>query len=191
MNMGRGKMIRIIIIISLMVVIAIFGAEEQNMHSIYNFDMINIKGDTLKLSEYAGKVTLIVNTASKCGFTYQYEGLEKLYKTYKDQGFVILGFPANNFLKQEPGSDVEIANFCSINYGVTFPMFSKISVRGKSIHPLYEYLTSKDTNPEFSGKISWNFNKFLISRDGKIINRFGSRVKPENEDLIKAIEEAL
>jgi glutathione peroxidase len=174
-----------------MVVIAIFGAEEQNMHSIYNFDMINIKGDTLKLSEYAGKVTLIVNTASKCGFTYQYEGLEKLYKTYKDQGFVILGFPANNFLKQEPGSDVEIANFCSINYGVTFPMFSKISVRGKSIHPLYEYLTSKDTNPEFSGKISWNFNKFLISRDGKIINRFGSRVKPENEDLIKAIEEAL
>ena len=178
-------------IMILLVVVTAIQAEEQNMNNIYDFKMVSIQGDTLQLSEYAGKVLLIVNTASKCGFTYQYEGLEKLYKTYKDQGFVILGFPANNFLKQGPGSDVEIANFCSINYGVTFPMFSKISVRGKSIHPLYEYLTSKDTNPEFSGKISWNFNKFLISRDGKIINRFGSRVKPENEDLIKAIEEAL
>ena len=189
--MGRSKMNKIIMIISLLIVIATFQAEEQSMNSIYNFEMINIQGNTLKLSECAGKVILIVNTASKCGFTYQYEGLEKLYKTYKDSGFVILGFPANNFLKQEPGNNEEIAEFCSINYGVTFPMFSKISVKGKDIHPLYNFLTSKDTNPEFGGKISWNFNKFLISRDGKIINRFGSRVKPENEDLIKAIEEAL
>jgi len=189
--MVRGKMKKIILIISLMVVIVTFQAEEQNMNSIYDFEMINIQGDTLKLSEYTGKVMLIVNTASKCGFTYQYEGLEKLYETYKDSGFVILGFPANNFLKQEPGSDKEIATFCHINYGVTFPMFSKISVKGKDMHPLYKYLTSKETNPEFSGKISWNFNKFLISKEGKIINRFGSKVKPKSKKIIEAIEGAL
>ncbi len=189
--MVRDKMKRIIMIMILLVVITAIQAEEQNMNSIYDFEMVNIQGDTLKLSEYIGKVMLIVNTASKCGFTYQYEGLEKLYETYKDSGFVILGFPANNFLKQEPGSNEEIATFCSINYGITFPMFSKISVRGKDMHPLYKYLTSKDTNPEFSGKISWNFNKFLISKGGKIINRFGSRDKPESDKIIKAIEGAL
>jgi len=134
---------------------------------------------------------MIVNTASKCGFTYQYEGLEKLYETYKDSGLVILGFPANNFLKQEPGSDEEITSFCRLNYGVTFPMFSKISVKGKDIHPLYKHLTSKDAGHEFGGKISWNFNKILISRDGKIINRYGSKVKPESDKIIKAIEDAL
>jgi glutathione peroxidase len=186
--MGRSKMNKIIMIISLLIVIATFQAEEQSMNSICDFEMINIQGDTLKLSEYAGKVILVVNTASKCGFTYQYEGLEKLYKTYKDSGFVILGFPANNFLKQEPGNNEEIAEFCSINYGVTFPMFSKISVKGKNMHPLYNYLTSKDTNPEFGGKITWNFNKFLISKEGKIINRFGSREKPESKKIIEAIE---
>ena len=189
--MGKNKMNRIILIISLLVVIATIQAEEQNMNSIYNFKMIDIKGDTLQLSEFTGKVLLIVNTASKCGFTYQYEGIEKLHKTYNEQGFVILGFLANNFLKQEPGSDEEIATFCSINYGVTFPMFSKISVKGKTMHPLYQYLTSKETNPEFGGKISWNFNKFMISKEGKIINRFGSRDKPESEKIIKAIEGAL
>ena len=178
-------------ILILLVVITAIQAEEQNMNSIYDFKMVNILGDTLQLSEYAGKVLLIVNTASKCGFTYQYEGLEKLYETYKEQGLMILGFPANNFLKQEPGSDEEIATFCRLNYGVTFPMFSKISVRGKNMHPLYKYLTSKETNPEFSGKITWNFNKFLISKEGKIINRFGSKDKPESEKIIQAIEKAL
>ena len=175
----------------LLVVMTTIQAEEQDMNSIYDFKMVNIQGDTLKLSEYAGKVLLIVNTASKCGFTYQYEGLEKLYETYQDQGLVILGFPANNFLKQEPGTDKEIASFCRLNYGVTFPMFSKISVKGKTMHPLYQYLTSKETNPEFSGKISWNFNKFLISKEGKIINRFGSKDKPESEKIIQAIKGAL
>lgn len=150
-----------------------------------------IKGDSIKLDEYKGKVIMIVNTASKCGFTYQYDGLEKLYQDYKDQGLVILGFPANNFLKQEPGTNEEIASFCRLNYGVTFPMFSKISVKGKDIHPLYEYLTSKDVGHNFGGKVSWNFNKFLIGKDGKIINRFGSKVKPEDEKIVKAIEEAL
>ena len=134
---------------------------------------------------------MIVNTASKCGFTYQYDGLENLYQTYKDRDFVILGFPANNFLKQEPGTNEEIAEFCRINYGVTFPMFSKISVKGKDIHPLYDFLTSKESNPEHGGSISWNFNKFLISKDGEIIDRFGSRQKPESEKIVQAIEAAL
>jgi len=165
--------------------------EEKIMNNIYDFTMKDIKGDSVNLADFKDEVILIVNTASKCGFTYQYEGLEKLYETYKDSGLVVLGFPANNFLKQEPGSDEEIASFCSLNYGVTFPMFSKISVKGKDIHPLYEYLTSKEADHEFGGKISWNFNKFLISRNGKIINRFGSKVKPESEKIIKAIEGAL
>jgi len=182
---------RIVIITFLLVVITAIQAEEQKMNNIYDFTMENIEGDSVKLADFRGKVILIVNTASKCGFTYQYEGLEKLYETYKDSGLVILGFPANNFLKQEPGSDEEIASFCSLNYGVTFLMFSKISVKGKDIHPLYKYLTSKDADHEFGGKISWNFNKFLISRDGKIINRFGSKVKPEDEKIINAIKEVL
>ena len=181
---------KIILLFMLMIMMNLIHAEEKAM-SIYDFTMKDISGNEVKLDEYKDKVILIVNTASKCGFTYQYEGLEKLYETYKDSGFVILGFPANNFLKQEPGRDDEIATFCSINYGVTFPMFSKISVKGKEIDPLYEYLTSKDFGHEFGGKISWNFNKFLISKDGKIINRFGSKVKPENEIIVTAIEEAL
>lgn len=158
---------------------------------IYDFTMQNIEGEDVDLAEFNGQVVLIVNVASKCGFTYQYEGLQKIYEQYKDQDFTILGFPANNFLKQEPGTNAEISNFCSINYGVTFPMFAKISVRGKDIHPLYKFLTNKETNPETTGKITWNFNKFLIDREGKIVNRFGSRVKPESEKLTSAIEEEL
>ncbi|MDF7797873.1 glutathione peroxidase [Pontiellaceae bacterium B1224] len=161
------------------------------MNSIYEIEAQTISGETIKLEAYKGKTLLIVNTASKCGFTGQYEGLEKLYKTYQDQGFVVLGFPSNDFLKQEPGSNEEIASFCQINYGVTFPMFGKISVKGSNQHPLYTYLTSKQTDPEFAGKISWNFNKFLISSDGKIIGRFGSRTKPEDSKLVEAIEGAL
>jgi glutathione peroxidase len=165
--------------------------KEINVNSIYEIEAKNISGETIKLEAYKGKALLIVNTASKCGFTGQYEGLEKLYKTYQDQGFVVLGFPSNDFLKQEPGSNEEIASFCQINYGVTFPMFGKVSVKGSDQHPLYTYLTSKQTDPEFAGKISWNFNKFLISKEGKIIGRFGSRTKPEDEKLVEAIEGAL
>ncbi|MDP8269100.1 MAG: glutathione peroxidase [Candidatus Tenebribacter davisii] len=181
---------KIVLLFVLMIMIILIHSEEKAM-SIYDFIMEDISGNEVKLEGYKGKVILIVNTASKCGFTYQYEGLEKLYETYKDSGLVILGFPANNFLKQEPGSDEEIATFCRLNYGVTFPMFSKISVKGKDIHPLYDYLTSKESDHEFGGKISWNFNKFLISRDGKIINRFGSKVKPGSDEIVKAIEGAL
>jgi glutathione peroxidase len=136
-------------------------------------------------------VVLVVNVASRCGFTPQYEGLEALYQKYKEKGFVVLGFPANNFLWQEPGTDAEIKTFCSTKYNVTFPLFSKISVRGKDQHPLYVWLTSKDANPNFSGAISWNFNKFLISRDGTVAARFGSKETPDSENMKKAIETAL
>ena len=162
--------------------------KENPMKSIYDIEATTITGETIKLEAYKGKTLLIVNTASKCGFTGQYDGLQALYETYKDNEFVVLGFPSNDFLKQEPGSDDEIASFCKLNYGVTFPMFGKISVKGDEQHPLYTFLTSKETNPEFSGKISWNFNKFLISPDGTIISRFGSRTKPSDKDLIEAIE---
>jgi len=159
--------------------------------SIYDFTMLSLDGKAVKLDSYKGKVLLIVNTASKCGFTKQYDGLQELYELYKNDGLVILGFPANNFLHQEPGSNQEILNFCRLSYGVTFPMFEKISVAGKDIHPLYKYLTDKKANPKFGGKISWNFNKFLISKEGRIINRFGSATVPFDKHVINAIEEAL
>lgn len=166
-------------------------AEDKKMNSVYDFVVKDIDGNDVKLVDYAGKVLLIVNVASKCGFTSQYEGLQALYQKYQDQGLVILGFPANNFLNQEPGTNAEIKQFCSLNYQVTFPMFSKISVKGKDQAPLYQFLTSNKTNPEFGGGISWNFNKFLIGRNGQIVDRFGSRTKPQSDKVVQAIEKAL
>jgi len=165
--------------------------KEIAVKSLYEIEVNTIAGEPVKIGQYQGKVLLIVNTASKCGFTKQYDGLQKLYEKYADQGLEVLGFPSNDFLKQEPGSNEEIAEFCKLNYGVTFPMFEKIVVKGKGQHPLYAYLTSEEANPEFSGKISWNFNKFLISRDGKIVNRFGSRTEPDDAELTEAIEAEL
>jgi len=159
--------------------------------SVYDFTVKDIEGKDTSLALYKGKVLLIVNTASKCGFTGQYEGLEKLYKTYQDRGLVILGFPANNFLWQEPGTDGEIKQFCSIKFGVTFPMFSKISVKGKNQDPLYAFLTDEKANPGFGGAITWNFNKFLVGRDGKVVGRFGSKVEPDSKELVEAVEKAL
>ncbi len=159
--------------------------------NIYAFTMLDIDGRAVALSSYKGKVALIVNVASKCGFTGQYAGLEKLYQGYRERGLVVLGFPANDFLRQEPGTDEEIKQFCTLSYGVTFPMFSKISVKGKDIHPLYAYLTSPAANPNHGGAISWNFNKFLVGRDGAVLARFGSRTKPDDKDLVAAIEAAL
>ena len=164
---------------------------EATMTNIYDFTMRDIDGKEVSLSAFQGKVLLIVNVASKCGFTGQYAGLEKLYTTYTNRGFVVLGFPANDFLGQEPGTEAEIKSFCTLTYGVTFPMFAKISVKGKGMHPLYEYLTAKETNPKFGGAISWNFNKFLIGRDGMIVGRFGSRTKPDDNELVAAVEQAL
>ena len=166
-------------------------SQEDNMNRFYDFMVKDIMGRQVKLEIYKGNVILVVNTASKCGFTPQYEGLQKIYEKYRDRGFVILGFPANNFMRQEPGTNDQIREFCSINYGVTFPMFSKISVRGKDIHPLYRFLTSRETNPDFHGKITWNFNKFLINRQGKCIHRFQSKVTPLSPELISALEKAL
>ncbi len=156
--------------------------------SVYDFTMKNIDGKDIKLSSYKGKVLLIVNVASRCGYTPQYEGLQKLYTTYKDKGLVILGFPANNFKEQEPGSNEEIKEFCSLKYGVSFPLFSKISVKGDDKHPLYKYLTE---NPENGGEITWNFNKFLVSKDGKVLAHFSQKDKPEDPKMAEAIEAAL
>jgi len=174
-----------------MILILIGGITMLTATSFYDFSMKSIDGKDVKLEIYKGKVLLIVNTASKCGFTKQYDGLQELYNRYENDGLVVLGFPANNFLHQEPGTNEDIQDFCRLNFGVTFPMFEKISVAGKNIHPLYKYLTDKASNPDFGGKISWNFNKFLISREGTIINRFGSATAPLDKDVIAAIEEAL
>jgi glutathione peroxidase len=159
--------------------------------TIYDFSVKDIDGKEVSLSAYRGDVVLIVNVASRCGFTPQYGGLQSLYKTYKDKGLVVLGFPANNFMGQEPGSDQEIKAFCTTKYHVTFPMFSKISVEGKDQAPLYAFLTDKRANPTVDGKISWNFNKFLIGRDGKVIRQFGSRTAPDNPELVGVINQAL
>ena len=171
---------------------SLYSVEIEPMESkLYSFTMDDIDGKPVGLSEYTGKVLLIVNVASKCGFTKQYAGLQALYEKYQEQGFVILGFPANNFRGQEPGTDTEIKQFCTTKFNVTFPMFSKISVKGKDIHPLYQYLTSPEENGEFGTAITWNFNKFLIDKNGKTINYFGSRVDPLDSEMIDAVENAL
>ena len=159
--------------------------------SIYSFTMKTIDGTDVALSRYRGKVMVIVNVASKCGFTPQYKDLETLYTRYADSGLVILGFPANNFRGQEPGTDAEIKTFCTTTYGVTFPMFSKISVKGDDQHPLYRFLTSASTNPNFAGDVRWNFTKYLIDRKGNIIGKFDSAVKPLSDELVNAIESVL
>ncbi|MDT8323286.1 MAG: glutathione peroxidase [Bacteroidota bacterium] len=150
--------------------------------------MTTIDGEEKALADYAGEVMLIVNTASKCGFTPQYEGLEKLHRTYADRGLRILAFPANNFGAQEPGTDAQIKEFCSSTYDVTFDLFSKISVTGEEMHPLYAYLTQKSG---FGDEIKWNFTKFLVDRNGAVVARFNTRVDPLDEKVIAAVEKAL
>jgi glutathione peroxidase len=159
--------------------------------SVLDFTPTSITGQPAPLSAYKGKVLLIVNVASKCGYTPQYTGLETMYRKYKDQGFVILGFPANNFMAQEPGSDAEIQTFCKNKYDVTFPMYHKISVKGDDQAPLYKFLTDKSTNPASSGDIKWNFTKFLIGRDGNIVARFEPATKPDSPEVTTAVEQAL
>lgn len=150
--------------------------------SIYDFKVSALNGDTIDFANFKGKKILIVNTASKCGFTPQYEGLEKLYETYKDK-LVVIGFPANNFLYQEPGSNEKIQEFCKKNYGVTFPMAAKISVKGKSIAPIYKWLCNKEENGVMDAKITWNFNKFLLDENGKLVAHFTSKVTPMSEEI--------
>lgn len=158
------------------------------MASIYDFEVNTISGKAVPLAEYKGKVLLIVNTASKCGFTPQFTGLETLYSDLKEQGLDILGFPCNQFLKQDPGSDSEISEFCSLNYGVTFPMFSKIEVNGDNTHPLYNYLKKEAKGMLGSEKIKWNFTKFLVNREGEVVKRYAPNTEPKDiEADIKAL----
>jgi len=157
---------------------------------VYGFTLNSIDGKPAPLAEYKGKVVLLVNVASQCGYTPQYSGLEATYEKYKDQGFVILGFPANNFGAQEPGTNEEIKTFCTRKYSVTFPMYSKISVKGADQAPLYAYLT-KETGPGITGEIKWNFTKFLVDRDGKVVQRFEPAVTPDSKEVTAAIEKQL
>ncbi len=166
-------------------------AEPMTERSVLDFTMKSIDNKDVAISSYKGKVLLIVNVASRCGNTKQYEGLEKLYETYRDRGFEVLGFPANNFMGQEPGTNAEIKEFCSTKYGVTFPMFSKISVKGDDQHPLYRFLTSDATNPKYAGAVKWNFQKYLIGRDGEVIAKFAPGDEPMSQDVVSAIEAAL
>ena len=159
--------------------------------SILDFHVRDINGKDVDLSSYQGKVLMIVNTASQCGLTPQYKDLEATYEKYKSQGFEILAFPANEFGSQEPGSNEEIKTFCSTKYHVSFPLFSKIVVKGKGIHPLYDFLTSDATNPKFAGKIDWNFAKFVVNRKGEVIARFQPQEKPTTEKVTGTIEKAL
>jgi glutathione peroxidase len=159
--------------------------------SIYDYQLNSIDYEKVLLSDFKGRVVMIVNVASRCGYTPQYAGLETLYRRHKDQGFVILGIPANNFGQQEPGTDPEIKQFCKRKYDVTFPMMSKVSIAGNDMIPLYQYLTDKTQNPKTGGDIQWNFTKFLIGKDGTILDRFEPSVSPEDPALVAEVEKAL
>jgi len=159
--------------------------------NIYDFTMNSIDGKPVSLKSYKGKVVLLVNVASKCGFTPQYAGLESLYEKYKDRGFVIVGVPANNFMQQEPGTNEEIKTFCSRKYNVSFPMMSKVSVLGEDKTPLYRYLTDRNSDPKFGGDIKWNFTKFLFDRNGNPVARFEPAVTPDSAEVQSAVESAL
>lgn len=155
------------------------------------FKMDSLDGKPVELKKYAGKVVMVVNVASECGLTPQYTDLQEIYAKYKDKGLVVAGFPCNQFGGQEPGTSKDISEFCTKNYGVTFDMFSKVDVNGEKACDLYKYLTTQETKPQGPGKISWNFEKFLIGRDGKVIARFNPRTKPDAPEVIEAIEKAL
>jgi glutathione peroxidase len=157
---------------------------------LYNFTLPSIDGEAIPLSTYKGKVILLVNVASRCGYTPQYSALESLYEKYKDQGLVILGFPANNFGAQEPGTNAEIKTFCSTKYNVTFPMFAKVSVKGDDTTPLYQFLTQK-ANPAVAGEIKWNFTKFLVDRKGHVVARFEPAIKPDSPEVVAEVEKLL
>jgi glutathione peroxidase len=187
MNTSRGTKFGRFVCLGVLILMVTQAFAASN---IYDFTLPSIDGDPMPLGNFKGKVVLLVNVASKCGFTPQYKGLEALYEKYKDQGFVILGFPANNFGSQEPGTNQEIKTFCSTKYSVTFPIYAKISVKGSDQAPLYQYLTQQ-ADPTHSGDIKWNFTKFLVDRDGHVVQRFESAVTPESPEVISAVEKEL
>jgi glutathione peroxidase len=156
--------------------------------TLHDFTVTDIYGEAFNLAQLKGSKVMVVNTASKCGLTPQYKELEKLYKTYKDKSFIIIGFPANNFLNQEPGTNEEIIEFCQINYGVSFPMMAKISVKGKTIHPLYKWLTKKELNGKFNSKVKWNFQKYLIDEQGMLVDVIFPRESPFSDKIIEWLE---
>jgi glutathione peroxidase len=176
---------------SLLFALAMTAASGFAASSVHEFTMKSIDGKPVNLSAFKGKAVLFVNVASQCGYTGQYAGLQSLYSKFKDKGLVIVGVPANNFGQQEPGSDAEIKAFCSRTYNVTFPMMSKVSVKGGDITPLYQYLTDKSANPNVGGEVRWNFTKFLVGKDGKPVKRFEPGVSPDSPELAAAIEAAL
>jgi glutathione peroxidase len=164
---------------------------EKKVPPVLNFKMEGLDGKEVDLSRYAGKVVLIVNVASKCGYTPQYKGLEAIHEKYVREGLVVLGVPSNDFGGQEPGTSDVIAKFCESKYGVKFVMLGKVPVKGDDKVPLYKHLTSEETNPKFAGPIKWNFTKFLVGRNGEIVARFEPKVKPESEQVVRAIEAEL
>jgi glutathione peroxidase len=183
----RNRSVRTVAVVGLMIIMtgSVFAAS-----NIYDFTLPSIDGKPMPLADFKGKVVLVVNVASRCGFTPQYSALEALYEKYKEQGFVIVGFPANNFGAQEPGTNEEIKTFCSRKYNVTFPLYSKVSVKGDDQTPLYQYLT-KQTGPSIAGEIKWNFTKFLVDRNGNVVQRFESAVTPDSKEVVSAVEKQL
>ncbi|KPL13845.1 MAG: glutathione peroxidase [Bacteroides sp. SM23_62] len=177
-----------IVLSSLIIWIAMTTSSAQ-YKTLYDFKVSTIEGEDYDLSQLRGKKVLIVNTASKCGFTPQYEGLQELYKKYGDGDFVIIGFPANNFMRQEPGSNEEIKEFCTINYGVTFPMMAKISVKGKDMHPLYHWLTQKELNGFKDSSVKWNFQKYMVDEKGKLVGILPPKTKPLSEEIVNWVTE--
>ena len=181
----KGLRMHVLGLLALLAATSLFAAS-----SIYDFTLPSIDGKPAPLANYKGKVILMVNVASRCGFTPQYTALEATYEKYKDQGFIILGFPANNFGAQEPGTNAEIKKFCSTKYNVSFPLYSKLSVKGDDATPLYQYLTTK-ANPSVAGEIQWNFTKFLVDRNGNVVQHFEPDVTPDSPQMIAAIEKLL
>lgn len=178
-------------VLALATVAAVAAEKAKEVPPVLSFTMKSLEGKSVDLGDYQGKVLLVVNVASRCGYTPQYAGLQELHEKYATRGLAVLGFPCNQFGKQEPGSEEEIAAFCEKNFGVAFDMFAKVDVNGESACELYQFLTSEETDPAFAGPIKWNFEKFLIDRNGQIVARFPSGVAPNAEKLVEAIEAAL
>lgn len=176
------------------VVAAAAGADDKGGAKVsgpLGFKMQGIDGKDVDLGQYKGKVVLLVNVASECGYTPQYKGLQELYEKYGKDGLVVIGVPSNDFGRQEPGTNADILKFCQTSYKVTFPLLAKVAVKGKDKVPLYAYLTSKDTDPKFAGEVGWNFEKFLIGRNGQVVGRFKSGVEPTAEELVQAVQKEL
>ena len=192
------KQFKFLLILSVCTATISFAEEKKSdakpvseIKSVYDISVKNIDGKEVKLSAYKGKALIIVNTASECGFTPQYKGLEKIYEMYKDQGLVILGFPSNDFGGQEPGTEKEIKKFCELQYHIKFPMFAKLVVKGDNKSPLYKFLQETQPNVELRKEVQWNFNKFLVNRSGEVIQYFDSKIAPESPEMEAAIQQAL